>query len=399
MNLDVEAARALLGQPRLARLLDALDRDGEETRIVGGAIRNALLGRLVHEVDLCTTAAPKETMRRASAAGLKTVATGLKHGTVTVLVEGAPFEVTTLRHDVETDGRHAVVRFGRDFAEDARRRDFTINALTLGRDGELHDVVRGMEDLAARRVRFIGDPATRIREDYLRILRFFRFHADYAEGPIDRAALAAAIEGRDGLAILSRERIRAELLKLLMGRRTVETVATLQQAGLLGRLVSELADTGRLGRAQAAGLDPIGRLAACFVRIPEDAARLRDELRLSNAEAARLESYAGALVRSVSRTEPIDSPEIRRLVVLHGPAATSEAMAVTEGEPRPALAPGARDLLARYVSGEAALPVFRLTGGDLLRDGVAPGPEIGRRLAEARAAWIAVGCPPYGASR
>ena len=169
--------RRLLAEGRLARALKALDGDGEETRLVGGAVRDLALGLPLGDFDLATTAPPEVTMKRARAAGFKVAPTGLKHGTVTVIVDGLPIETTTLREDIETDGRHAKVRFGRDFAQDARRRDFTINALSLDRDGFVHDYTGGLADLGARRVRFIGDARSRIREDFLRSLRFFRFSA------------------------------------------------------------------------------------------------------------------------------------------------------------------------------------------------------------------------------
>jgi poly(A) polymerase len=226
-TLDKQALGDLLRHPRLRLLLEALNGDGEETRLVGGAVRNALLGRPVTDRDCTTTATPHVTMQRAEAAGFKPVPTGIEHGTVTVVVDGEPFEVTTLREDVTTDGRRAVVRFGRDFAADARRRDFTINALSVSRDGRLHDYTGGVADLAARRVRFIGDARNRIREDFLRILRFFRFHAEYGEGEPDPAGLAAAVRERAGLAGLSHERIRTELLKLLAAPGAVETLQRL----------------------------------------------------------------------------------------------------------------------------------------------------------------------------
>ena len=194
--MNLEPARALLAEPGLARVLALLNDDGEEARVVGGAVRNALMGRPHTDHDVTTTAVPDLVMARAAAAGLRTIPTGIAHGTVTILAQGRPFEVTTLREDVETDGRHAVIRFGRDFAQDALRRDFTI----------------GFDDLAAERVRFIGDPATRIREDYLRTLRFFRFSAEYAAGDLDADGLTATVAERDGLARLSRERVRQELL-------------------------------------------------------------------------------------------------------------------------------------------------------------------------------------------
>src|SRR5688572_16829183 len=185
------------------KLLGILDRDGEEARAVGGAVRNALLDVPVVEIDIATTAEPPVVMRRAGAAGFKVVPTGIDHGTVTVVIDGAPLEVTTLRHDVETYGRHAKVAFGRDWKADAERRDFTINALSASKDGTVHDYVGGLADLEARRVRFIGDAGQRIAEDYLRVLRFFRFHAAYGDGPLDRDGLHACIMARNDLAQLS----------------------------------------------------------------------------------------------------------------------------------------------------------------------------------------------------
>jgi len=222
-GLDRSHLDAVLAEPRLRRLLTALDGNGEETRVVGGAVRNALFGRRVKDVDLATTALPEETARRAREEGFKVVPTGIEHGTLTVIVGGEPFEVTTLREDVETDGRHAVVRFGRDFAADALRRDFTINALSVRADGEIRDYTGGLADIAAGRVRFIGSARGRIREDYLRILRFFRFFAEYAQGPIDADGLHAAIHERAGLERLSRERIRTEFLRLLAAPGVLKT--------------------------------------------------------------------------------------------------------------------------------------------------------------------------------
>ena len=177
-------------------VFDALSGEGVETRAVGGAVRNAFLKLPVAEVDLATTATPQEVIALAEKAGLKAVPTGIEHGTVTVIADGAPFEVTTLRRDVETFGRHAEVAFTRDWEADAKRRDFTLNALYADREGRVFDPLRGYDDLAAGRVRFIGDPAERIREDYLRILRFFRFNAYYGKGPLDEAGLKACVRER-----------------------------------------------------------------------------------------------------------------------------------------------------------------------------------------------------------
>jgi tRNA nucleotidyltransferase/poly(A) polymerase len=390
-----QAILDLLRRPGVARILDVLDGDGEEARIVGGAVRNTLLGRPAADVDLATTALPEVTMDRAKNAGLKPIPTGIEHGTVTVLAEGVPFEVTTLREDVETDGRHAVVRFGRDFAADARRRDFTINALSLGRDGQVHDNVGGLADLATKRVRFVGSARQRIREDYLRLLRFFRFHAEYGEGEIDPDGLSAAVGEREGLAILSAERVRAEFLKLLAARRATETIALLSETGLLQRLVAGVGEVGRLARAarfDTAKPDPVLRLAALLVASEEDAIRLRERLRLSNSENDRLTNFAKALARLRS-VEVIDGPEMRRVAFSFGIPPMIECLAVLEGEPRPALSADGEQLRRRYEAGQEDAPVFPLSGRELVAQGISPGPDLGRRLAEARDAWLKAGCP------
>src|SRR3954454_18972987 len=195
-----------------ARVLGLLNGDGEEARVVGGAVRNALLGIPIGEIDIATTAVPEEVIRRAKAAGIKTVPTGIEHGTVTLVIDKHPFEVTSLRQDIETFGRKAKVAFGREWIRDAQRRDFTINGLSVGVDGVVHDYVGGLEDITARRVRFIGDPDRRIAEDYLRILRFFRMHAAFGTGAPDREAYLACLRAREGLTGLSAERIRMETL-------------------------------------------------------------------------------------------------------------------------------------------------------------------------------------------
>ena len=256
----------------MPRLLDVLDRDGEEARVVGGAVRNALLGEPVVDIDVATTAVPDEVMRRAAAAGFKPVPTGIDHGTVTVVVDGTPFEVTTLREDVETFGRHARVAFGRNWQHDAERRDFTMNALYAARDGTVHDYVGGLDDLTERRVRFIGDPAQRIAEDYLRILRFFRFHAAYGDGGLpDAAGLSACIAARAGLETLSRERVRTEMLKLLVAAHAVPALVSMSETGLLVAvlggvpLLASFANMTKLERELSLTPDPVRRLGALAV--------------------------------------------------------------------------------------------------------------------------------------
>ncbi|HYF55600.1 MAG TPA: CCA tRNA nucleotidyltransferase [Salinarimonas sp.] len=385
-----ERLARLVARARVARLLAALNRDGEEARVIGGAVRNTLLGRAVTDVDITTTAPPERTTALAEAAGFKAVPTGIEHGTVTVIVRGEPFEVTTLREDVETDGRHARVRFGRSFEADARRRDFTINALSLSADGTLHDPVGGLADLAARRVRFIGDPARRIAEDYLRVLRFFRFHAEYGEGPLDPGGLAAAIRAQGALARLSRERVRAEILKLVAARRAPAVVAEVATAGIVARVLGVVGEPGRLARAGRG--DPVRALAAYAVLVEEDAERLAERLRLSNAEAARLGAFARALAALRAPDPPLDEAAIRRVAALHGPGALADALAALAGEPRPALTPEAEAAAARFASGDEPAPALPLRGGDLTARGVPAGPRIGALMGEARALWLAGGC-------
>lgn len=393
-GLDRSHLDDVLAEPRLRRLLAVLDGDGEETRVVGGAVRNALFGRPVKDVDLATTALPEVTEARAQAAGFKVVPTGIAHGTLTVIVGGEPFEVTTLREDVETDGRHAVVRFGRDFAADALRRDFTINALSVCTDGEIRDYAGGLGDIVARRVRFIGSARGRIREDYLRILRFFRFFAEYATGPIDADGLHAAIHERAGLERLSRERIRSEFLRLLAAPRALETAALIAHAGLLDRLTGGIGDLGRLARVIAgAPPDPVLRLAAFDVASDADAARLTERLRLSNAEAARLAAYARAFPALRGRMPEPDAMQIRRLVAEFGIEAVSDAAHALDGEPRPVLGAGAREALAAFRSGAEKVPQMPLAGRDLVACGMARGRAIGEALARARDAWMEAGCP------
>jgi poly(A) polymerase len=386
----------------LARLLDILGRDGEEARVVGGAVRNALLGEPIHEFDIATTLAPIEVMRRASDAGFKPVPTGIEHGTITVVIDSKPFEVTTLREDVETFGRHASVRFGRDWEADAQRRDFTINALSVGIDGVVHDTVGGLADLEARRVRFIGDPNKRIEEDYLRILRFFRFHAAYGRGVLDADGLAACIARRGGIAFLSRERVRMELLKLLIAPHAAPALAAMAEAGLLVPVlggVPDLAGFENMAKAEAAAnvqADAVQRLTALAARIPEDAERLHQRLRLSNAEHERIASMADGWWR----VTPGDEQASRALLYRLGPQRFADRVLLAWAR---SWAPfwettsrAAHDATWRTLfelPAHWAAPVFPLKAADFIKRGVSQGPALGAALREAEEAWIAADFP------
>ncbi|GJD34150.1 CCA tRNA nucleotidyltransferase [Methylobacterium aerolatum] len=397
-RLDRAGPAALLARPSVRAALAALDMPGEESRLVGGCVRDALLGVAAADIDLATTHLPEAVLRAGLAAGLKAVPTGIEHGTITLVSGGEPIEVTTLREDVETDGRHAVVRFGRDFSRDAERRDFTINALSLGPDGTLHDTVGGVADLEARRVRFIGDAATRIREDALRILRFFRFHARFGlDGAPDPDALAACIAARNTLDGLSKERVRSEFMKLLLAEHGVSVVGLLSATGLLQRITGGVGEVGRLARSARAGQDAAWRLASLAVHAEPDAERLQERLRLSKAEAATLGAYARALAALHGR-DGIERAQARALAAQHGATTLEHTLAVLAGEPRPALTPEASGEIVRLCA-RGSDPLFPLVGADLVREGIPPGRAIGQGLARARAEWLAAGCPEDEASR
>jgi len=383
-----------LTEKPLAQLIAVLDRDGEEARVVGGAVRNTLLSLPHGDIDIATTALPAAVMRRAQAAGFKAVPTGVDHGTVTVVIDSRPFEVTTLREDVETFGRHATVKFGRDWKRDAQRRDFTMNGLSLSADGKVHDDVGGIEDLKARRVRFIGDAATRIAEDYLRILRFFRFHAYYGEGHLDAEGLHAAIAARAGLEQLSRERVRMELMKLMLAPHAVPVLAVMAEAGLLGPVlggVPYLPSFSNMAKLETAcGLPPDAtrRLGALGVWVAEDAERLWQRLRLSNAEHERL----GALDGWWRISPAMRDAAAREMIYSLGPKSFTERVLLAWARSEAGAYDASWRALATLPERWTA-PVFPLRAADFIARGVEKGPLLGAALDRAEAAWIEAGFP------
>jgi poly(A) polymerase len=385
----------LLARPALASLLAVLDQDGEEARVVGGAVRNVLLGHPPDEIDVATTAEPAEVVRRVEMQGFRAIPTGIAHGTITVVIEGSPFEVTTLRQDVETFGRKARVRFGRDWKADAERRDFTMNALSASREGIVYDYVGGVADLRAHVVRFIGDPARRIAEDYLRILRFFRFYAAYGRGEPDAAALAACIAAREGLDRLSRERVRMELLKLVAVGGPVPAVTIMAQAGLLGPVIGgvpQLCAFAAMVALEAAlelGPDAIRRLGALAVFTTEDATRLWHRLRLANSEYERLISMAQSWWRVSAE---LGSAEAQALLYRLGPERFIDRVLLAWARSgAPAKSANWHALLSLPQRWTA--PAFPLKAADLMDCGVAKGPQLGKALAAAKERWIALGFP------
>ncbi len=381
----------------VARALEALNGGDAETRVVGGAVRDLALGLHPGDFDLATTATPDEVTRRAIAAGFKVAPTGLAHGTVSLIMEGQVLETTTLREDVETDGRHAKVAFGQDFLADARRRDFTINALSVDAQGRIYDGLGGLDDLAAGRVRFIGDPDARIGEDYLRILRFFRFSARFGEGVLDCEGLAACVRHRSDLDRLSRERVRAECLKLLVAPYAGAVVRVMGERGILGELFG-FADPARLERAIAieagGGLAPDGllRLAALCVIVAEDAERLVQRLRLSNGEGERLMRAASALARLHGAAAAPGADGLRRLMFAFGRRGASDALLLAQAETA-ANADSADFAQARRFLAETAAPKSPVSGKDILALGVPAGPRVGEILQDFERLWVGAGFP------
>ncbi len=363
-----------IADPRTQAVCRILDEAGFQALFVGGCVRNALLGAPVNDIDISTDAVPETVTDLAEKAGLKSVPTGIEHGTVTVVADGLAHEITTFRRDVETDGRRAVVAYTTRVEDDARRRDFTMNALYARADGTVVDPLNGLPDLVARRIRFIEDPEARIREDYLRILRFFRFHAWYGDpdGGFDPDGLAACAALAEGLETLSKERVGAEILKLLAAPDPSLAAAAMQQAGCLARVLPG-ADTRYLpilvlleGEADV-GPDPIRRLASLGGTNQRVLLRLsrKDAARLALlSEAARGEMQAGELGYRLGRTDATDAVLLRS--------------AFTETHISP-------DVLGEIARGAGA--EFPVKPADLMPD--YEGPALGRKLAELEAAWIA----------
>ncbi len=350
-------------------------------RIVGGAVRDAVAGLPVADTDVAAPQQPEEVTRRLEAAGFRVVPTGIAHGTVTAIADGTPVEVTTLRRDVETDGRHAVVEFMEDFRADAARRDFTINAMSMDAHGAVFDYFGGIADLRAGALRFVGDPVTRIAEDYLRVLRFFRFYARYARRKPDAQALAALRNGVRGLRRLSAERVWAELKRILAAPDPSESVALMSELGVLQAVLPEGADAARLAWVVRAGapVDPLLRFAAL---VTGDIAAVSERLKLSGEEAQKVV----ALQQGATVPRPDDHDAmLRRMLAENDRSVLIGRSWITGGD-----APGWRELRDRLAGTD--VPVFPLQGRDVVALGVAPGPRVGALLQQVRAWWLAGGC-------
>ena len=288
-----------------------------EARFVGGAVRNALLGVAVTDIDIAVPVPPEETVKLLEAAGIKAIPTGIDHGTVTAILNGKVFEVTSLRRDIATDGRHAVVAYTRDWSEDAARRDFTINALYAAADGEVFDYNHGIPDLIAGKVRFVGDAKARIAEDYLRILRLFRFHAWYGKGEMDDEALRAAASGKAGLKQLSGERIAKEILRLLECPNPAPVLRVMAASGILSEIVPLPLQWPRLEQmihCDADNFFPPDAILRLAALLPDDSAAalsVAERLRLSNADRDRLADLADGSAKALAHPPARD---IKRLL-------------------------------------------------------------------------------------
>lgn len=375
--------------PGTVRVFAAIGAGGDEVRAVGGAVRDTLLSRPVTDVDFATTALPERIMDLAQDAGLKAVPTGISHGTVTIVADGHGFEITTLRKDVETYGRRAKVAYTDNWAEDASRRDFTINALYAGADGTLFDPLGGLSDISARHVCFIGDARTRVREDYLRILRLFRFCAELATDDFDPDGLAACVRERGGLSKLSGERVRSELLRLLRAPGAIVSLLKMFDYGLLVAVLGGVPYLQRLERLCLIELelgrdaDPVLRLAALAVMVPEDAERLSTRLKLSNVDRARL---AGAADFRTIRSDLHDT-DIRWNLYRNGRESMTDAAMVSWASSGALPEDGPwRSVIERIET--LPVPDFPLGGSDLVGLGVDEGPGVGDLLNALEVHWM-----------
>jgi poly(A) polymerase len=370
-----------LTAPSTRRVIEALEANRPGcARFVGGCVRNAIMGRPVDDIDIATQLTPDQTLKALEAAKVKAVPTGIEHGTVTAIVEGEPFEITSLRRDVETDGRRAVVAFTEDWAEDAQRRDFRLNALYAAPDGEIFDPVGGgYADAMAGRVIFIGDADARLREDYLRILRFFRFNAWYGAG-MDETGLAACQRQRDGLAKIARERIWKELKKLLAAPSPRIAVQAMDVSGVLDAVLPEhhgvavLHDLELTEQLVGSQPDALLRLMALLPRSALAVQQTQEALRLSNEEAGRLTVWAAD-----NLPEPVGmkSKDLRATLYWHGKQAVVDRAMLTGAD--------IRDLLAAVRAWQQ--PDFPIGGEDALAAGLT-GQEIGQALSRVAKAWV-----------
>ena len=377
----------------LQALLKALGSDGEEARVVGGAIRNTLLGLDAKDIDIATTRRPEDASAVANALDYKVVPTGIEHGTITIITPEGPYEVTTLREDVETDGRHAKVEFGRNWRADAERRDFTVNALYAEPDGRIIDLVGGLADIGERRIRFIGDSDQRIEEDGLRILRFFRFYAHYGAGRPDANGLRACVRHKGSLLRLSAERVWSELRRLLEAKDPRRALLWMRQTSVLTTVLPESEKWGidtvatliETERTLNIAPDPMLRLAAIVPPTLERLGPMMDRLRLSNTERDRLNGWVG------TQTTDTDGPSLRELAYRQGQQAVLDNLALRHANAQAAdMTNDATNIARAYAAlRKWEIPILPIKGGNLVALGVGKGPAVGALQRDLEDRWIA----------
>lgn len=398
----------LLQRSDVRFLMELLNQDGEETRLIGGAVRDSLFQKTVSDIDLTTTMLPDAVIKYAEQQGLRVVPTGLSHGTVTVVVDKEPFEVTTLREDVATDGRHAKIRFSKSFQADAERRDFTINALSLSQDGTIYDYCGGLKHIQEKKVCFIGNAQKRIQEDYLRILRFFRFTSNYATN-INDEGLKACIQEKEGLKKLSYERIRMELLKIFISRHTAEILNVLSDTGLYSYILGNVAQIKRLERCiqneedEKIPPDALRRLTSCAIFVEEDAKRLCEMLRLSNHEEERLVKNAqmqekiANLSKNKAGKIKFDRIFLRQCFALDKAehfenSAFFDLWMIFNNDTLHEFTDDGYLQWKSFKAGQEKKPIFPLLGRDIL-EFIPAGPKVGKILNKVFNYWLSIGCP------
>lgn len=383
----------LLNNPAFMMIADAFAKAGEEIRLVGGPVRDALLFEPVTDLDCATPAKPDHIIEIAQNAGLKAIPTGIAHGTITLIAADTPVEVTTLRRDTQTDGRHAQVEFSNDWSEDAARRDFTMNALYVDQSGKVFDPVGGYPDLVAGKVRFVGDPDSRIKEDYLRVLRYFRFFARFGEGRPDAQTLKAIVRNRDRLSILSAERVWAEIKRLLAAKDPSRSLLWMRTAGVLTKILPEtekwgidaLPRTIRCGALYSWPIDPMVRLMSILPPNQGTLLELSERLKISKAEKDRLLGWAKA--PDIGPQEPFC--EVAQKLYWHGKDAILDRLYLKAAQ----LLENEDDQFADCLSLieqsiEWQRPEFPMSGKDLIAMGAQPGPQLGEKLKKLEEEWV-----------
>jgi poly(A) polymerase len=366
-----------LKEPSLQTVFTTIAVAGGQARVAGGAIRSAVMGESVGDIDLATTLSPKKITEIFRIAGHSVYPTGIDHGTVTVVIGHHTYEITTLRKDVTTDGRRAIVSFTDDWREDALRRDFTMNALYCDANGKIYDYTNGYEDILRNRIIFVGAPAVRIKEDYLRILRYFRFLSAYKNLKPDNAGLAACVKLREGLFTLSAERIAGEMFKLLVGPRAVSILKLMAKHNVLKNVIAHNDEFRTISRL------PPDAILRAFVLAKKPSA-LQDEWRLSNGQAKRIES----LLETVLPSPKLRENEQRRILYEVGEQAWLDSVHVAWARSR---APLTDRTWKRMVSlpSRWPVPIFPVSGRDLVELGHTPGPDMGMHLKHLEERWIA----------